>query len=173
MPRKERRGLASIQNSVDATIQRLENNIKKSTVEDWLCYILICIYTCIYMQHHNGTINKQTQEDFFIKICTSHFIVRVRKGLLRGFMVRGSWRPNRTAIFWPTLLWPSVLCLSRSPGLLNRRPRSPLGWLSLLHLISNFSGPQLNRGPREPLRPGVAFPNTHSSLLQLQLQLQL
>ena len=37
--------------------------------------------------------------------------------------MRGSWRPNRTAIYWPPLLWPSALCLSRSPGLLNRRPR--------------------------------------------------
>ena len=37
-------------------------------------------------------------------------------------MVRGSWRPNITATFWPPLLWPSALCLSRSPGLLNRRP---------------------------------------------------
>ena len=33
-------------------------------------------------------------------------------------------------------------------------------WLSLPHLISNFSDPRLNQGPREPLRPGVAFPTT-------------
>ena len=39
----------------------------------------------------------KTQEDFFIKIYTSHFIARVRKGLC----VRGSWRPNITEIFWP------------------------------------------------------------------------
>ena len=43
--------------------------------------------------------------------------------------VRGSWRPNRTAIYWPPLLWPSALCLSRSPGLLNRRTRGPLRWM--------------------------------------------
>ena len=53
-------------------------------------------------------------------------------------MVRGSWRPKRTAIFWPPFLWPSTLYLSRSPWLLNRRPRGPLCWLSLPHLISNF-----------------------------------
>ena len=29
----------------------------------------------------------------------------------------------------PPLLWPSSLCLSRSPGLLNRRPRGPLCWV--------------------------------------------
>ena len=63
--------------------------------------------------------------------------------------MRGSWRSNITAIFWPSLLWPSTSCLSRSPWLLNRRPRgSSAGWwLSLLHLISIFSGPQLIRAP--------------------------
>ena len=35
-------------------------------------------------------------------------------------------------------------------------------WLSLLHLINNFAGPQLNRWPWGPLRPGVAFPTTSS-----------
>ena len=35
--------------------------------------------------------------------------------------MRGSWRPNRTATYWPPLLWPSA-SLSCSPGLLNRRP---------------------------------------------------
>ena len=88
------------------------------------------------------------------------------KRFTQGLRVRGSWGPNRTAIFWPTLLWPSALCLSHSPGLLNRRPRGPalcwmmnfftasyqqllwtptqsgapspfgLVWLSLLHLVS-------------------------------------
>ena len=82
-------------------------------------------------------------------------------------------RENRTAIYWPPLLWPSALYLSRSPGLLNWRlggsafcwvlafsttschqwvsettggPEGPFGreCLSLPHLISNFSGPQLS-----------------------------
>ena len=121
------------------------------------------------------------------------------KRVTQGFTVRGSWRRKRTAIYWPPLLWPSALCLSRSPGLLNRRHRgSALCWmmafftasyhqlvsktpsgvprvpsagcgfpyhilsptslipnsseapsalstgLSLPHLISNFSGPQLS-----------------------------
>ena len=42
--------------------------------------------TSTYMQIHAGYILTQwitTREDFFRKICTSHFIVRVRKGLLR------------------------------------------------------------------------------------------
>ena len=86
---------------------------------------------------------------------------------------------TRTAIYWPPFLWPSALCLSRFPGLLNQRPRGPAHcwmmafftasyhqlvskttggpegpfsreWLSLPHLISNFSGPQLIRGCKGP-----------------------
>ena len=50
--------------------------------------------------------------------------------LFERLCVRGSWRPNRTAIYWPPLLWPSALCLSRSPGLLNQRPGgSAFCWL--------------------------------------------
>ena len=54
-----------------------------------------------------------------------------------------------------------TLCLSCSLGLLNRGPRahSAVWWLSLLHLISIFSGPQLIRAQR-PLRPDLAFPTT-------------
>ena len=66
----------------------------------------------------------------------------------RFVCVRGSWWPNRTAIYWPPLLWPSALCLSRSPGLLNRRPGGlallSTGFFyhifSLTHLISNSIG---------------------------------
>ena len=36
---------------------------------------------------------------------------------------------TETATFWPPLLWPSALCVSRSPGLLNRRPRGLLCWV--------------------------------------------
>ena len=69
-----------------------------------------------------------------------------------GSTVRGSWRSNITEIFWPPLLWPSALCLSRSPGMLNRRPSAHAAgwWLSLLHLISIFSGPQLIRASNGP-----------------------
>ena len=36
------------------------------------------------------------------------------KRVTQGFTVRGSWRPNRTAVYWPPLVWSSALCLSRS-----------------------------------------------------------
>ena len=57
-------------------------------------------------------------------------------------------------------LWPSALCLSRSLGLHNWSPRvhSAGCWLSLLHLITNFSGPQTPSGfPRAP-SAGCGFP---------------
>ena len=43
--------------------------------------------------------------------------------------MRGSWRPNINCNILTPLLWPSALCLSRSQGLLNRRPRGPLCWV--------------------------------------------
>ena len=100
-----------------------------------------------HLQYHNDTIVK-TRENFFNKICTSQFIARVRKGYSRFACERELETEQKLQYFDPPLLWPSTLCLSRSPGLLNRRPRCPLCWV--LHLISNFSGPQLNRGPRAP-----------------------
>ena len=52
------------------------------------------------------------------------------KRVTQGLCVRGNWRPNRTAIYWPPFLWPSALCLSRSPGLVNRRSSGPaLCWM--------------------------------------------
>ena len=84
--------------------------------------------------------------------------------------VKESWRPNKDCnILTPTLMAVSVVsfsfswCSTGGPG----AQLSAGLWLSLLHLISNFFGPQLNRGPRGPLRPGMAFPTT--SRLQLQL----
>ena len=77
-----------------------------------------------------------SQEDFFIKIYTSHFIARVRKGCSRFAYERELETEHNWNILTPKL-WPSALCLSRSPGLLNRSPgvHSAGCWLSLLHLV--------------------------------------
>ena len=40
-------------------------------------------YTCSCRIHTEAMNNRRTQEDFFINICTSHFIARVRKGYSR------------------------------------------------------------------------------------------
>ena len=47
-------------------------------------------------------------------------------------------------------------CSTRGPG----AQLSAECWFSLLHLISKFSGPQLNQGPWEPLRSCVDFSTT-------------
>ena len=78
------------------------------------------------------------------------------KRVTQGFTVRGSWRPNRTAIYWPLLLWPSALCLSCSPGLLNRRIQDPLCWVRAFPTAScHQRGSKLTGGP---LLPGGGFP---------------
>ena len=61
-------------------------------------------------------------EDFFKKIYLSFILkVYVWEGV-------GDW--TKIALYWPPLLWPPVLCLSCSPGQLNRRPRGPaLCWM--------------------------------------------
>ena len=91
--------------------------------------------------------------------------VRVRKGCVGFYCERELGTEHNWNILTPKL-WPSALCLSRYPGLLNRRPRAHSAgwWLSLLHLISIFSGPQLIRASWS-LPPDVAFPTT--SRLQL------
>ena len=83
-----------------------------------------------HLQHHNDTIIKDTRrkEDFFNKIFTSHFIGRVQKGLLKVCVWEGVGDRTETSIFWPPLLWPSTLCLSRSP---DAQPEAlgPLCWV--------------------------------------------
>ena len=120
-----------------------------------------------HLQHHNDTINKQTQEDYFIKTCTSHFIARVRKGYSRfaceselkteqklqyfDFHSYG-WqrcvflvllmlnrRPGGPALYWMMAFFTaSYQQLLWSPNSIGV-PEGPLGrvWLSLPHLVYN------------------------------------
>ena len=126
----------------------------------YICYILICIYTCIYMQNHNDTTIKDERR-FLEKNMYLSLHCKGSKRVTQGFTVRGSWRPNITATFWPPLLWPSALCLSRSP---DAQPEatgvqlSAESWLSLLYLISNFSRPPTHQGPKGPLRRTFSTP---------------
>ena len=114
-----------------------------------------------HLQYHNGTIIK-TQEDFFIKICTSHFIVRVPKGYSKFYSERELETKQNCNILTPTLMAVSVVSFSFSraaqpeaqgPTLLSFSTTSyqqllwtqtqsgapsPFGlvWLSLPHLVS-------------------------------------
>ena len=70
----------------------------------------------------------KTQEDFLNNNFTTHFIAKVRKGCVRFYCERELETEHNWNILTPKL-WPSALCLSRSTGLLNRRPRGSLCWM--------------------------------------------
>ena len=80
-----------------------------------------------HLQHHNDTIIK-TQEDFFNKIFTSHFIVRVRKGLLKVCVWEGAGDRTETSIFW-LLSYGRQRYVFLVLLMLNRRPWGPLCWV--------------------------------------------
>ena len=100
-------------------------------------------------QHNNEERRVKTSLE---KYCTSHFIVRVRKGYSRFACERELETEQKLQYFDPTLMAVSIMsflfswCSTGGPD-----AYSAGWWLSLLHLISIFSGPQFNRGPRAPL----------------------
>ena len=134
------------------------------------CYIIICrfmhIYTYICWIHTDAIINDERRlllKNMYLSLYCKGF-----KKVNQSLCVRGSWRPNITAIYWAPLLWPSALCLSRSPGLLNRRPRGPLCCVRAFSTASCHQRvSKHHRGSRGLLRPGVAFPTTSQLHLQL------
>ena len=96
--------------------------------------------------------NRHTQEDFLTKYVPLTLFVRFER-VTQCLCMRGSWRPNRNCnILTPTLMAVNVVsfsfswCPTEGPGV-----HSAGCWFSLLHLISNFSGPQTPSGfPRAP-----------------------
>ena len=90
------------------------------------------------MQNHNDTI--KTSDTVLRKIYLSLY--------LKGLCVRRSWRPNKTATYWP----PTLMAISVSfPFSWAAQPGawgSSLSgcWFSLLHLISNSSDPNSQSG---------------------------
>ena len=137
----------------------------------------------LYTHNHNNTIIKQTSESVF-RICTSHFIVRVRKGLLRVLLWEGVGDRTELQYFDPHLMAVSLVSFSFSraaqpaaqrPTLLVFTTTSyqQLLWTSthqgpqgspqpgfLYHILSATSLDPNSSGPHGPLRPGVAFPTT-------------
>ena len=137
-----------------------ENHIKIN-LNFLVLYSHMQIHIYIYTQHHNDTIIK-TQEDFFNKICTSHFIARVRKGYSRFACEEGVGGPNRNCnILTPTLMAVNVVSFSFS-RCSTGGPEGPLCWVmafftaSYQHLLRT----PIHQGPK-PLWPGVAFPTAY------------
>ena len=131
-------------------------------------YAYTSTYTCI-MNH--DTIIKQTSEDFFNKICTSHFIVRVRKGLLKVCVWEGVGDRTELHYFDPhsygrqrCVFLVLQSCSTGGPG------AHSAGFL--YHILSATSlDPNSSGAPRAP-SAWCGFPY-HTRLLLLQLQLQL
>ena len=114
------------------------------------CYILICIYTCVYMQNnsqrHNDKGRVKTSLEKYIPL---NLFARFER-VVWGSTVRGSWRTNRNCnILTPTLMAVNIVTFSFSRAAQPEAQRPTLLG-DLLHLISNFSGPQLIRAPMAP-----------------------
>ena len=90
----------------------------------------------------------KTQEDFFIKYFTSHFICKVSERVTQSLRVRGSWRPNITEIFWPRSYGRQGCVFLVLHGCSTGALKSAGCWLSLLHrvyLLLQFYSPELAR----------------------------
>ena len=75
----------------------------------------------------------------------------VWKGLLKVFVWERSGDRTETAIFWPLLLWPSTLCLSRSPDAQPEALGSTLLGAGFLYCILSASSLDPNSsGPQAP-----------------------
>ena len=121
------------------------------------------------MQYHNDTTIK-TQEDFFKQNMYLSLYCKVRKGYSRFYCERELETEQKLQYFDPHS-YGHQRCVFLILLMLNRRPGGSLCWLSLLHLISNFSGPQLIRAPRAP-SIGLLyqiFPSNSSNLQLISL----
>ena len=140
------------------------------------CHLLIHAEIYIYILdtyrcNNNRRSNKRRKKDFFNNIFTSHFIARVRKGCSRFACERVLETEHKLHILTP-LLWPSrcvfLVLLDAQPEVLG----STAGcWLSLLHLISIFSGPQLIRASSPIGLVWLSLPHLVSNSLEFYWQL--
>ena len=121
------------------------------------CIVIFYNYTHIHAEYIFDAVNNRRVKTSLKKICTSHFIVRVQKGLLKVLLWEGVGDWTKTAIYWPPLLWPA-LCLSRSPDGQPEAwgPRFLLSAGFLYHILSP-TGFQNYWGPRGPLLLGGGF----------------
>ena len=127
--KKNRKGVRDWVRDSQTDIQKQREWVREeSVIYSHNKYAYIHIY--MFMQHHNDTIIKthegrKTQEDFFTKIYTSHFIARVRKGCSRVACERELETEHKLQYFDPTVMT-VTLCLSCSLRLPNRGPRGSL-----------------------------------------------
>ena len=132
------------------------------------CHMQIHAHIYIYMLDTYRRNDRQTQEGFFNKIFTSHFIARVRKGYSRFAWERVLETEHNCNILTP-LLWPSTLCPSRSPDAQPEALGSTLLGVGFLYCILSASCLDPNSsGPQVP-SAWCGFP--YHITLQLELEL--
>ena len=129
---------------------------------------VIMLYT--HLQHDNDSINKQTHAGRLLyKYMYLSLYCKGSKRVTQGLRVRGSWRSNITAIFWPSLLWPSC-CVFLVLLMLNRRSRGPHCWV-MASITASYQqllwSPNSIRVPEGPLGR-VWFYLPHLVFLRLQ-----
>ena len=130
------------------------------------CHLLIHaeIYIYIldtYQRNDKDTGRKTSLENIYLSLYW-----KGSERVTQGLHMRGSWRPNRNCnILTPTLMAVNVVSFSFSwcsTG--GPRVHSAGCWLSLLHLISNFSGPQTPSGFLRAPSAGCGFLYHFSSI---------
>ena len=121
-----------------------------------------------HMPYHNDTIIK-TQEDFFMNICTSHFIVRVRKGLLKVCVWEGAETEQKLQYFDPHF-YGRQRCVFLVLQMLNCRPSSPLSWVNAFFTATYQQLPwtPTHRSPKAP-SAWCGFPYHISSMTRSDL----
>ena len=97
-------------------------------------------------QRHNDKGRVKTSLTKYISL---NLFARFEKGYSRFYCERELETEQNCYILTPTLMAVSVVSFSFSRAA-QPEAHSAGWWLSLLHLFSNFSGPQLNQGPRAP-----------------------
>ena len=124
----------------------------------WLCYIVICRFMQKESQRHNDKGRGKTSlENIYLSI-----YLQGSKGLCGVLMWEGV--GDQTELQYIDLhSYGRQRCVFLVlQGCSTGGPVAQLStgwWLSLLHLITNWS-PKLHQGSRGPLRPGLAFPTT-------------
>ena len=92
------------------------------------------------------------------------------KRVTQNLRVRGSWRLNITAIYWPPPSYGRLRCVFL--GLQGCSTGGPFCWVRAFSIASCHQRvSKHHRGSRGPLRPGVAFPTTsYQQLLWIPTQ---
>ena len=127
-------------------------------------YISIHAEINIYMLDTYRRNEQQTQEDFFNKVYLPLTLYVRFERVAWGFTVRGSWRSNITAIFWPQSYGRQRCVFLVLQGCSTGGPGPTLLVDGFLYCILSASSLDPNpSGPKCPLRPDVAFPYHISS----------